>query len=154
MQADLSIVCATNFISFSGHWTQYTVMKNFGVLLPKHSGKKKHYGSFDMLNYTRNIVVSTRNFGCSFQNFRISSRSFEFSTRNFVFSNRPTETSGVNSGIFCYRNFRSAGNRRNSRSLRRKWVTHCLDYNSLDSKARHSLDSKICNFTHDIAWTT
>jgi hypothetical protein len=25
-----------------------------------------------------------------------------------VFSNQPTETSGVNSGIFCYRNFRSA----------------------------------------------
>jgi hypothetical protein len=46
-------------------------------------------------------VLSTRNFGFSFKNFRISSRSF-------VFSNRTTETSGVNSGSFCYRNFRSA----------------------------------------------
>jgi hypothetical protein len=33
-------------------------------------------------------------------------------------------------------------------------TVHCLDNNSMDSKARHSLDSKICNFTHDIAWTT
>jgi hypothetical protein len=41
------------------------------------------------------------------------------------------------------------------RTNRRLTVTvHCLDNNSMDSKARHSLDSKICNFTHDIAWTT
>jgi hypothetical protein len=33
-------------------------------------------------------------------------------------------------------------------------TVHSLDNNSLDSKARHSLDSKICNFTYDIAWTT
>jgi hypothetical protein len=33
-------------------------------------------------------------------------------------------------------------------------TVHCLDDNSMDSKARHSLDSKISNFTHDIAWTT
>jgi hypothetical protein len=39
-------------------------------------------------------VFSTRNVGFSFQ--------------NFVFSNQPTETSGVNSGIFGYRNFRIA----------------------------------------------
>jgi hypothetical protein len=31
---------------------------------------------------------------------------------------------------------------------------HSLDDNSMDSKARHSLDSKISNFTYDIAWTT
>jgi hypothetical protein len=35
-----------------------------------------------------------------------------------------------------------------------KVTVHWLDDNSMDSKARHSLDSKISNFTHDIAWTT
>jgi hypothetical protein len=94
----------TRFLMYKRFRT-FTVIKNILFLLPKHSG------NFDMLNFTRNFVLSLlklRVSGFSFQNFRISSRSFGFSTRNFVFSNRPTETSGVDSGIFCYRNFRSA----------------------------------------------
>jgi hypothetical protein len=56
----------------------------------------------------RNFKKKKISFGFSFQNFGISYRSFGFSTRNFEFSNRPTKISGVNFGILCYRNFRSA----------------------------------------------
>jgi hypothetical protein len=84
-------------------------------LLPKHSGRKKNTEVSICWILPKascchfwNFVFSTRNFGFSFQNFRISFRSLGFFTRNFVFSNRTNETSSVNSGIFCYRNFRSA----------------------------------------------
>jgi hypothetical protein len=71
-----------------------------------------------MLNFTRNFVLSLlklrffnpklRVFFPKFQNFIPKFWIFYPKLRDFKPIGRPTETSGVNSGIFCYRNFRSA----------------------------------------------
>jgi hypothetical protein len=67
----------------TGYIDIYTVIKFFGFLLPKHSGRK----------LLRKFRVQKRNFGVLNRNFGFSDQNFGFLNRNFRFSNR-------NFGIF------------------------------------------------------
>jgi hypothetical protein len=122
-----------------------SVIQNFGFTLPKHSGRQllrkfrvqKFYPKLRVFEpklrvYRTETLGFRTETSCFWKpKFRVFKPKLLVLQRFFFCL---TETSGVDSGIFCDRNFgisnttkitkfRLSGNRRNSRSFGRKWIT-------------------------------